>query len=93
VRGRGVKIMEPAQGGLGDVHALFQQRVDGDDALLKLAGLRFAQMGMAAELYANTPDQLEAVLQFVPPHAQAGPRHGEGIRRPLRRPRRRAGRP
>lgn len=70
MRGRGVKIMEPAQGGLGDVHALFQQRVDGDDALLKLAGLRFAQMGMAAELYANTPDQLEAVLQFVPPHAR-----------------------
>src|SRR6266576_1615444 len=52
------------------VHALFQQRVDGDDALLKLAGLRFAQMGVAAEVYAATPDHLEYVLQFVPSHAR-----------------------
>jgi hypothetical protein len=52
---------------LGPVHALFQQRVAGDDALLKLARLRFAQMGVAAEVYADTPDQLEYVLQFVPP--------------------------
>jgi len=51
------------------VHALFQQRVAGDDALLRLAGLRFAQMGAAAEVYADTPDQLEYVLRFVP---QAG---------------------
>ena len=51
------------------VHALFQQRVAGDEALLKLAGLRFAQTGMAAEVYADTPDQLEYVLQFVPSHA------------------------
>ena len=58
-----------AQGVPGYVHALFQQRVDGDDALLKLAGLRFAQMGAAAEVYADTPDQLEYVLQFVPSHA------------------------
>ena len=54
----------------GHVHALFQQRVDGDDALLKLAGLRFAQMGAAAEVYADTPDQLEHVLQFAPSHAR-----------------------
>jgi hypothetical protein len=52
----------------GCVHALFQQRVDGDEALLELAGLRFAQMGTAAEVYADTPDQLEHVLRFVPPH-------------------------
>ena len=52
------------------VHALFQQRVDGDDALLRLAGLRFAQMGVAAEVYAGTPDDLEYVLQFVPAHAR-----------------------
>ena len=51
------------------VHALFQQRVDGDDALLRLAGLRFAQMGAAAEVHADTPDQLEHVLQFVPSRA------------------------
>ncbi len=50
----------------GPVHALFQQRVAGDDALLKLARLRFGQMGMAAEVYADTPDQLEHVLRFVP---------------------------
>jgi len=77
--------MEPARRGLGEastegtnpeqdmlrhVHALFQQRVDGDDALLRLAGLRFAQMGTAAEVYAHTPDQLEHVLQFVPSHAR-----------------------
>ncbi len=50
------------------VYALFQQRVRGDDALLKLAGVRFAQMGVAAEVYADTPDQLEHVLRFVPAH-------------------------
>jgi hypothetical protein len=52
------------------VHALFQQRIDGDDALLKLAGLRFAQIGVATEVYADSPDQLEYVLQFVPSHAR-----------------------
>jgi len=51
------------------VHAMFQQRVAGDDALLRLAGLRFTQMGAAAEVYADTPDQLDYVLRFVP---QAG---------------------
>lgn len=58
--------MPPSPGG---VRALFTQRVDGDEALLKLAGLRFAQMGTGAEVYADTPDQLEYVLRFVPPHA------------------------
>jgi len=52
------------------IHALFQQRIAGDDALLKLAGLRFVQMGVAAEVYADTPDQLEYVLRFVPAHAR-----------------------
>ena len=50
------------------LRALFQQRVAGDAALLKLARLRFAQAGMAAEVYADTPEQLEHVLGFVPPH-------------------------
>jgi len=83
--GAGVRVMDIARRGLGAVstertttedevpglvHALFQQRVDGDDALLRLAGLRFAQMGIAAEVYANTPDHLEYVLQFVPSHAR-----------------------
>lgn len=52
----------------GPVHGLFQRRVAGDDALLELAGLRFAQMGLAAEVYADTSDELEHVLGFVPPH-------------------------
>jgi hypothetical protein len=52
------------------LRALFQRRVDGDDALLELARLRFAQAGLAAEVYADTPEQLEEVLGFAPerPH-------------------------
>jgi hypothetical protein len=50
------------------VHGLFQRRVAGDDALLELARLRFAQMGLAAEVYADTPEELERLLKFVPPH-------------------------
>lgn len=50
------------------LYALFQQPFAGDDSLLKLAGLRFSQAGLAAEVYADTPDDLEHVLQFVPPH-------------------------
>jgi len=53
---------------VGPVHALFGRQVAGDDALLELAGLRFAQTGVAAECYADTPDELERVLRFVPPH-------------------------
>jgi hypothetical protein len=52
----------------GPVHGLFQRRVAGDDALLELAGFRFAQMGLAAEVYADTPGELDHVLRFVPPH-------------------------
>ncbi len=58
---------DPAAGLAGPVHALFYQRYPGDDALLRLAGLRLAQMGVAAELYADTPDDLERVLRYVPP--------------------------
>ena len=53
---------------LGPVHGLFQRRVAGDDALLELAGLRFAQTGLGAEAYAGTLDELAHVLRFVPPH-------------------------
>jgi hypothetical protein len=49
------------------LHALFQRRVDGDDALLRLARLRFDQAGLAAEVYADNPDELEWVLGFAPP--------------------------
>jgi hypothetical protein len=48
------------------VRGLFQQRVSGDDALLRLARLRFAQQGMPAEVYAHSPDALESVLRFAP---------------------------
>jgi hypothetical protein len=58
----------PEPEALGPVHGLFQRRVAGDDALLRLASLRFAQLGLAAELYADTPDELERTLAFVPPH-------------------------
>jgi hypothetical protein len=50
------------------LRALFQQRVAGDSALLELAGLRFAQAGMGAEVYADTPEHLDRVLGFVPPY-------------------------
>jgi hypothetical protein len=53
---------------LRPVHALFQPRYAGDEALLRLAGLRFAQAGLAAEAYADTPDQLDRLLPYVPPH-------------------------
>jgi hypothetical protein len=52
------------------LHALFQRRIDGDDALLHLARLRFEQAGLAAEVYAGNPAELEWVLGFAPssPH-------------------------
>src|SRR5438067_5808491 len=49
------------------VHALFQRRVDGDDALFELARLRFEQFGLGAEVYAGSPAELEHALAFVPP--------------------------
>jgi hypothetical protein len=49
------------------LHALFYRRVAGDDALLGLARFRFTQTGLAAETYAETTDELEHVLKFVPP--------------------------
>lgn len=45
---------------------LFEQRIAGDDCLMKLASLRFAQAGMGAEVHAVTPQQLEWVLRFRP---------------------------
>ncbi|MGP7999261.1 MAG: hypothetical protein ACLPKI_18390 [Streptosporangiaceae bacterium] len=57
----GTETLEP-------VHGLFQRRVAGDDALLRLARLRFGQLGLGAEAYAGTPAELDHVLRFVPPH-------------------------
>jgi hypothetical protein len=50
------------------LRGLFGPYVSGDDAVLRLARLRFAEAGMPAELYADTPEQLERELRFVPPH-------------------------
>ncbi len=44
--------------------ALFQKRIDGDDALLELARLRFQQAGLGTEFYASTPEELEWLLRF-----------------------------
>jgi hypothetical protein len=60
--------MDDGRSGNRVVHALFQPRYAGDDALPRLAGLRFAQHGLAAELYADTPDDLDRLLPYVPPH-------------------------
>src|SRR5215831_21144475 len=60
------------------LHALFYRRVAGDDALLQLAGLRFAQAGLAAETYADSPGELEHVLQFIPSHPRLPTVHMNG---------------
>jgi hypothetical protein len=48
------------------VRGLFQQRFEGDPALLALTRLRFAQAGMPAELYAGSPGELSALLRVAP---------------------------
>jgi phosphoglucan,water dikinase len=48
------------------VMGLFQKRIEGDDALLSLAQLRFRQAGLGAEYYAETPEELEHLLKFRP---------------------------
>jgi|ERR1051325_1233902 hypothetical protein len=45
---------------------LFEKRIEGDDALMKLAQLRFQQARMGAEMHAATPEQLESVMRFRP---------------------------
>ena len=46
--------------------AIFQKRIDGDDALLGLARLRFKEAGLGTEFYAETPDKLDWLLRFKP---------------------------
>lgn len=48
------------------VLALFQKRLEGDDALLALARRRFKEAGLGTEFYAETPAQLDHLLQFKP---------------------------
>lgn len=45
---------------------LFEKRIEGDDALMELARLRFQQARMGTEMHAATPEQLEAVMRFRP---------------------------
>jgi hypothetical protein len=59
---------DAAQPWAGALRGLFGRYVSGDDAILRLARLRFAEAGMPAELYADTPDQLEQELRFAPPN-------------------------
>jgi hypothetical protein len=44
--------------------ALFEKRIDGDDALMELAHLRFRQAGMGSEMHAPNPEQLEMLMRF-----------------------------
>jgi starch synthase (maltosyl-transferring) len=55
-------------GGCPKIMALFQKRIDGDDALLRLASLRFREAHLGAEYYAESPDELEWLLGFRPFH-------------------------
>ena len=48
------------------IMGLFQKRIEGDDALLELASLRFKESGLGVELYANTPGELDWLLKFRP---------------------------
>src|SRR5262245_51835494 len=70
------------------LHALFQQRFPGDDALLRLARLRFEQAGLAAEVHPGSPDDLGRLLMFTPDGARAPtvhlPRSIDLLRRPDR---------
>jgi hypothetical protein len=45
---------------------LFEKRIDGDDALLELARLRFQQARMGTEMHAATPEQLEGIMRLRP---------------------------
>jgi hypothetical protein len=46
--------------------ALFQKRINGDDALLELARRRFQEAGLGAEYYAASPEELHWLLGFQP---------------------------
>jgi hypothetical protein len=46
--------------------ALFQKRIEGDNALLELAGMRFREAGLGAEFYAETTAELDWLLRFKP---------------------------
>ncbi len=45
---------------------LFEPRIAGDDALMRLAQRRFLQAGLGAEVHAGSPEELEWILGFRP---------------------------
>ncbi len=46
--------------------ALFEKRIEGDDALLELARYYFKKAGLGAEYYVDAPAALEQLLKFRP---------------------------
>lgn len=46
--------------------ALFDRLIDGDDALLRLAGRQLGRHGLGAELHPGSPDELEQLLTLAP---------------------------
>jgi hypothetical protein len=60
--------------------ALFQKKIDGDDALLRLASLRFKEAGLGTEFYAETPEEMDWLLRFKPaPETPAVVHLGRGM--------------
>jgi len=55
-----------APGETPPVLGLFQKRFEGDDALLRLAALRFRQANLAPEFHASSPEELDGLLGFLP---------------------------
>lgn len=55
-----------AQGKDPPVLGLFQKRFEGDDALLRLAALRFRQASLSPEFHASSTDELDGLLRFFP---------------------------
>lgn len=55
-----------AKGTATPVLGLFQKRFEGDDALLRLAALRFRQAGLAPEFHASSTEELDGLLKFFP---------------------------
>lgn len=45
---------------------LFEKRIAGDDCLMELARQRFLEAGLGAEMHADTPEQLEWMMNFRP---------------------------
>ncbi|UCG11120.1 MAG: hypothetical protein JSU72_11190 [Deltaproteobacteria bacterium] len=58
--------METGPTKLPRLMALFDRKIDGDDSLLRLASLRFKQAGLGPEFYAETPAELNRLMNFKP---------------------------